>query len=74
MSSTIPSADVLMTAVCEDCGWEYERSPEAGDDLTSEQNRDIATRVVRSHSFRCETTGEWGDTATVEFDMTGGSP
>lgn len=69
MSSTHATT---MRAHCAECEWEYERSLEAGD-LSPEQNREIAARVVRSHAFKCGSTGdEWGETATVEFDATGG--
>lgn len=61
-----------MRAYCEECEWEYERSLEAGD-LPPKENREIAARVVRSHAFKCGSDGEsWGQTATVEFDATGG--
>ncbi|ELY73250.1 hypothetical protein [Natrinema pallidum] len=74
MGSPVLGPDATMTAHCEDCDWEYERSLEAGDGLSPTENREIAERVVRSHAFRCDSTGEeWGQTATVEFDMTGGA-
>lgn len=72
MSSPAAQSQIAR-AHCEDCSWEYERSLEAGDGLTPEQNQEIAARVVRSHAFKCGSDGdEWGQTATVEFDATGG--
>ncbi|PCR88638.1 hypothetical protein [Natrinema ejinorense] len=72
MSSPVLAPDATMTAHCEDCDWEYERSLEAGD-LSPTENQEIAERVVRSHRYKCATTDdEWGETATVEFDASGG--
>lgn len=42
--------------------------------LSEAKNREIAACAVRSHAYKCGSIGdEWGETATVEFDMTGGS-
>lgn len=58
-----------ISAECSECGWTFERSLDAGD-LDAEDNREIATRVVRSHSFKCQTDGDdWGEQADVEIEM-----
>jgi|GEM_PF-3207681 len=71
MASALRSPEGVIEAECE-CGWTFDRSLEAGDDLTVDDNREIAERVVRSHRYKCESTGEdWGETAVVELSMPG---
>lgn len=60
----------VVRAHCEDCAWTLERGLDAAG-LSREDNQEIAARAVRSHAFRCG-AGEWGATATVEMDLTGG--
>ena len=72
--SSQPAQTGVARAHCEDCEREYERPlDKAG--LSEAQNQEIAARVVRSHAFKCESTGdEWGETATVELNLAGGEP
>ena len=72
MPGVLQSASGVVRAHCAECAWTLERSLEAGDDLSPEDNQEIAARVVRSHAFRCPEAGEWGETVTVEMDLTGG--
>ncbi|QCW05264.1 hypothetical protein [Natrinema pallidum] len=73
MSSHVLAPDGMLEAHCDDCDWTYERSLEAGDDLSIEDNQEIAERVVRNHEYTCKATGDgWGETATVAFDGVGG--
>ncbi|ELY68907.1 hypothetical protein [Natrinema versiforme] len=59
-------------AHCEDCDWSLERPLDAAG-LSEDTNREIAERVVRSHAYKCDSTGdEWGQTATVESEIPGG--
>ncbi|RQG93767.1 hypothetical protein [Natrarchaeobius oligotrophus] len=64
----------VIRAECKSCGWTLERSLDAAD-LEPEQNQGIATRVVYSHSYKCQSDGEdgWGEQTDVDMqlDMTG---
>lgn len=72
MTPPVLAADGTMRAYCNDCEWTFERSLEAGD-LLIDENKEIAARVVRSHAYTCDSTGdEWGETADVELDLAGG--
>lgn len=57
-------------AHCEDCSWTLER-PLDKNGLSADQNREIAERSIRSHAYKCDSTGEWGQTATVESEIPG---
>jgi len=71
MASALHSPEAVIEAECE-CGWTFDRSLEAGDELTVDDNREIAERVVRAHRFKCNATGEdWGETAEVDVSMPG---
>ena len=70
MASALRSPEGVIEA---ECRWTFDRSLKAGDELTIDDNREIAEHVVRSHRYKCESTGEdWGKTADVKLSMPGG--
>ncbi|WP_130501506.1 hypothetical protein [Natrinema hispanicum] len=69
MTSALMGPEGVIEAECE-CGWTYDRSLEADDELTVDDNREIAERVVRSHRYKCNATGEdWGETEDGRLSM-----
>ena len=76
MPGVVRSPESVVRAHCEDCGWEFERSLEAGDErVDAKDNQEIAARVVRNHAFTCASDApepSWGETADVTMDISGG--
>ena len=77
MAGVVQSPSGVIRAHCEDCGWEYERSLEAGNEtVDAEANQEIAARVVRNHAFMCvsdDPESSWGETADVTMTVSGGA-
>lgn len=70
MSGVIQSPSGVVHAHCDDCEWNLERSLEAGDGLSVEDNREIAERVAWYHANFCSAV-EHG-TADVDVSVSGG--
>ncbi|OLZ39095.1 hypothetical protein A6E15_19215 [Natrinema saccharevitans] len=77
MTTPLGATDAVVRADCEACPWTHERALTAGDDLSAEDNQEIAARLARAHEHRCPESGEeWAATVAVDvaIDATGGEP